>query len=190
MKGHFAATLSAARISLRARVDTTSPAARGLMKLVDGLALAIAEGELRNTPVAIFLNGAHGLSTARDCRSLVAAALARAVGAGAGTMDGQHFRLRVEFLDLHGKGMARSAKEAAAAVGIFEGVGNLRALCVKVLELGTSLAAENLLAPASTRLAHVHLGSARQVRLEGVAAAVHCFRHFRGKRGEKKGESG
>lgn len=181
MEANLAATPSA-RITLGATVDATSTAACGLMNLVDMIALAITEGELWNTPIAIFCDGSHGLSAARDGRMLVAAALAGANGTCAGTMDSQHFRIRVEFLDLHGKGMTGRAPKAAAAVGIFEGVGNLCALCVKVLELGTSFAPENLLAPAPTRLAHFQLGRARQVRLEGVAATVHRFRHDKTKK--------
>jgi hypothetical protein len=78
-------------------------------------------------------------------------------------MDGQHFIVRFEILDFHSKGMIGSTAHAAAEAGIFEGMGNLRPFCVKVLELGTSFAAENLLEPAPTRLAHFHVGSFREV---------------------------
>jgi hypothetical protein len=72
-----------------------------------------------------------------DGGRLKAATLARATATGAGTVDGQHFRFRIQFLDLHGKGINGFTTDAAAAVGIFEGMGNLRALGVEVLELGT-----------------------------------------------------
>jgi hypothetical protein len=73
-------------------------------------------------------------------------------------------------------------KQAAAAAGIFEGMRNLRALGVEVLEFGTSFTSANFLAPASTGLTDFHFWAVGEVRLEGVGATVHCFRHGRRRR--------
>jgi hypothetical protein len=69
------------------------------MKFVEGIALSIAKSELRNTPVAVFLDTAHWLVPTRDGCLLKAATLARANSTGAGTFHRQHFRIRIQFLD-------------------------------------------------------------------------------------------
>jgi hypothetical protein len=150
------------------------------MKFVEGVALSIAKSEVRNTPVAIFLDAAHWLVPTRDGCSLKAAILAPATMTGAGMFHRQHFRIRVQFLNLHGKGMNGITKQAAPAAGIFEDMRNLGALDVEVLEFGASFTSANLLEPASVGLADFHLWAFGEVRLEGVGATVHCLGHVEG----------
>lgn len=107
MKGFLAASSSTARITLGTRVDAHATTASRLMHGVDGLILSIEQGKGRHTAVTLFLQTSHFLTTTRDGRLLVAAALARTSTTSARTFHRQHFRIRIEFLDLHSEWMTR-----------------------------------------------------------------------------------
>jgi hypothetical protein len=105
---------------------------------------------------------------------LVAAALAKASRAAARALHREKLSIRIELLDLCGEGIDGLAEDAAAAVGIIQGLSDL-IVSNEVLELGTSFAAEALLQPSSSGLANAHTCCATQVGLEGVGSAVHLL---------------
>jgi hypothetical protein len=105
---------------------------------------------------------------------LVAAALAKASRAAARALHREKLSIRIELLDLRGERIDGLAEDAAAAVGIIQGLSDL-IVSDEVLELSTGLAAEALLQPTSSGLADAHTRSATQVGLEGVGSAVHLL---------------
>jgi hypothetical protein len=109
---------------------------------------------------------------AREGRTLEAAALARPHGASAGTVHRDNLSIRIELLDSHLVRMTWSKTETAAKAGVFERVKDL-GVTHKVLEFRFGFAAHNLLAPSSSRLAHLELVKARHVRLQGFRATFH-----------------
>ena len=109
---------------------------------------------------------------AREGRMLVAAALARSNRASAGTVNRDNLSIRIELLDRHLVRMTWSKTETAAKAGVFERVKDL-GVTHKVLEFRFGFTAQNLLAPSSSRLAHLELVKARHVRLQGFRATFH-----------------
>ena len=109
---------------------------------------------------------------AREGRTLEAAALARPHGASAGTVHRDNLSIRIELLDRHLVRMTWSKTETAAKAGVFERVKDL-GVTHKVLEFRFGFTAHNLLAPSSSRLAHLELVKARHVRLQGFRATFH-----------------
>jgi hypothetical protein len=86
-----------------------------------------------------------------DIHFLVAAALAATCTAAKGTIDSDHFSLRVELLHLHGEWMIGGATQAAQTVRVFDRVGNL-CFADKVLELGASFTSHEFLAKSTASL--------------------------------------
>ena len=73
----------------------------------------------------------------------------------------------VPYLDCHGERVDGRTEEAAAAAGIFQGVGDL-SLSNKHLELCTSLTSQEFLTPTTTSLAKRHSLGVTHVRLQGL----------------------
>lgn len=109
---------------------------------------------------------------AREGCLLIAAALAGASRTGTRTIDSHNFSICVELLDYHLVLMTRRQAETTQAAGILKGMKNLL-VANEVLELGLGLAPKELLQPSSTRLAHLKLGTFRQVGLESLTSTVH-----------------
>ena len=99
-EGLFAASL-ATRISLSTAIDADATTTRRRMQEVQVLFLAIFNGKGWHTEPAIFFDGSHGLSSRRNGRFLVAAALATTRGTAEWTFDCQELGFRVDFLDRH-----------------------------------------------------------------------------------------
>jgi len=147
----LAATLSSARVSFSAAIDAAATTASGRMDNVDGLFLVVTNGEGRNAIPALFLDGSQQISPRGKVSSLVAATLAAPKATSTRTIDRQQFGFRVEFFHFHFERVDGLTEHTAAATGIFQTVSKLL-FALEELELCTSFATKNFLAPSSSSL--------------------------------------
>jgi len=122
------------------------------MEKVDFLLIVIRNLERWNAEPASFLDGTQIVAARRELGILVAAAFATSHGATAGTFHGQEFGFRIQFLGHHGEGMIGSAAKAAAAAGVFQGMGKLF-FALEPLEFRAGFATTTFLKPSPTSLA-------------------------------------
>jgi hypothetical protein len=146
-------------------VDAATTAASGRSNHVQFVTRMVKDLELRDTVIVRLLGLSQDLTTTGKGGLLAAAALAAARTKAEGTIHRDDFRLRVQFLDRHGVGVAWLAKATATKVGVLQRMKDLGATN-EILELRLGFASQNLL--------EASCDEAKRTKMQCIKRLIQC----------------